>query len=430
MLIAYLLLSTAAGLAIGYLIANRATQRHMQKCAELQSQLSSSEARLQAAQQQAEAQKEQHAQTLKSQQYAFEQSILRERETAEKMLNEAKASYRESLDAMKAKFAQMAGEALKERANELKQTNEESIAHLVTPVREDLQKMQQSVNQAREQAAAQKASMDKTIEGLLRHTQEVERNAANLAQALQSNGKMQGDWGEQLLAGILENSGLRPGIEFEVQENVKDEEGTNHRIIIDSKVSLTAYLNYAGAQNREQVEQAQKDNLRSIRAHIDELAKKQYDKLVPGALSQVLMFIPNEGSYILALRTDPQIGQYAYKKGIILINPTNLMLALQMIFNLWQTERQNKNTEKVTRQAADLYDKFATFVEKFDKIRGSIVSLQANTEDAYKSLTTGTGNIVRRLEGLKQMGITPKKQLSEELTEAAQDGAHLPSEEQ
>ena len=106
------------------------------------------------------------------------------------------------------------------------------------------------------------------------------------------------------------------------------------------------------------------------------------------------------------------------------------MLALQMIFNLWQTERQNKNTEKVTRQAADLYDKFATFVEKFDKIRGSIVSLQANTEDAYKSLTTGTGNIVRRLEGLRQMGITPKKQLSEELTEAAQDGAHLPSEEQ
>jgi DNA recombination protein RmuC len=358
------------------------------------------------------------------------------------MLNEAKASYRESLDAMKAKFAQMAEEALKERANELKQTNEESIAHLVTPVREDLQKMQQSVNQAREQAAAQKASMDKTIEGLLRHTQEVERNAANLAQALQSNGKMQGDWGEQLLAGILENSGLRPGIEFEVQENVKDEEGTSHRpdvivncpgkrrIIIDSKVSLTAYLNYAGAQNREQVEQAQKDNLRSIRAHIDELAKKQYDKLVPGALSQVLMFIPNEGSYILALRTDPQIGQYAYKKGIILINPTNLMLALQMIFNLWQTERQNKNTEKVTRQAADLYDKFATFVEKFDKIRGSIVSLQANTEDAYKSLTTGTGNIVRRLEGLRQMGITPKKQLSEELTEAAQDSAHLPSEEQ
>lgn len=135
MLIAYLLLSTAAGLAIGYLIANRATQRHMQKCAELQSQLSSSEARLQAAQQQVEAQKEQHAQTLKAQHDAFGQSILRERETAEKMLQEAKSSYRESLEAMKAKFAQMAGEALKERANELKQTNEESIAHLVTPVR-------------------------------------------------------------------------------------------------------------------------------------------------------------------------------------------------------------------------------------------------------------------------------------------------------
>ena len=140
------------------------------------------------------------------------------------------------------------------------------------------------------------------------------------------------------------------------------------------------------------------------------------------------MFIPNEGSYILALRTDPQIGQYAYKKGIILINPTNLMLALQMIYNLWQTERQNRNTEKVTRQAADLYDKFATFVEKFDKIRTSITTLQHNTDDAYKSLATGTGNIVRRLEGLRQMGITPKKQLDGELTETALDGTENPGQ--
>ncbi len=435
MLIAYLLLSTAAGLAIGYLIANRATQRHMQKCAELQSQLSSSEARLQAAQQQAEAQKEQHAQTLKAQHDAFGQSILRERETAEKMLNEAKASYRESLDAMKAKFAQMAEEALKERANELKQTNEESIAHLVTPVREDLQKMQQSVNQAREQAAAQKASMDKTIEGLLRHTQEVERNAANLAQALQSNGKMQGDWGEQLLASILENSGLREGQEFEVQKNVKDKDGNNfrmdvvvncpgkRRIIIDSKVSLTAYLNYAAAQTKEEVETAQKENLRSVRSHIDELARKQYDKMVPGALNQVLMFIPNEGSYILALRTDPQIGQYAYKKGIILINPTNLMLALQMIFNLWQTERQNKNTENITRHATDLYDKFVTFIEKFEKIKSGIMALQNATDEAHKTLNTGKGNIVRQLEGLKQMGITPKKQIAEGYLDPSHDEA-------
>lgn len=440
MSIAYLLLSAIAGLAIGYLIANRATQRQVQKCAELQTKISLQEAQLQTSQQQYETLQASHAQALKTQSDTFAQTIERERETAQNLLKEAKASYQESLEAMKTRFGQMAEETLKARALELKQTNEESIAHLVKPVRDDLQKMQMSVNQAREQAVAQQATMDKTIEGLLKHTQEVERNAANLAQALQSNGKMQGDWGEQLLASILENSGLRQGYEFEIQENVKDEEGNNHRpdvivecpgkrrIIIDSKVSLTAYLNYTAAQSKEQVEQAQKDNLRSIRNHIDELARKQYDKLIPGALNQVLMFIPNEGSYILALRTDPQIGQYAYKKGIIIINPTNLMLALQMIFNLWQTEKQNKNTERVTRQAADLYDKFATFIEKFEKIRACISSLQTHTDDAYKSLTTGSGNIVRRLEGLRQMGITPKKQLGQELTEASSEGESLQAE--
>lgn len=440
MLIAYLLLSAAAGLAIGYLIASRTTQRHISKCTELQTQASLLEARLQDARQQSDALRKAHSDAMKAQKATYEQAVQRERDAAEKLLHEAKESYRESLEAMKAKFGQIAEDALKTRAQELKQTNEESIAHLVKPVRDDLQKMQQTVDQARQQAAAQKASMDKTIEGLLRQTQEVERNAASLAQALQSNGKMQGDWGEQLLAGILEDSGLRPGIEFEMQENVRDEQGANHRpdvivncpgkrrIVIDSKVSLSAFLSYSAAQTREQAEQAQKDNLRSVRAHIDELAKKQYDKLVPGALNQVLMFIPNEGSYILALRTDPQIGQYAYKKGIILINPTNLMLALQMIYNLWQTERQNRNTEKVTRQAADLYDKFATFVEKFDKIRTSITTLQHNTDDAYKSLATGTGNIVRRLEGLRQMGITPKKQLDGELTETALDGTENPGQ--
>ncbi len=431
MTILYITAVLLIGALAGYLVAQRATRREALQNAELRTQNAALETRLQAAEQQHEALRETHRQTLEEREAAYAQAIQRERESAQTLLQEAKASYHESLEAMKARFSQMAEEAMKARAQELKQANEEHIGHLVRPVREELHKMQQSVNEAREHASARHASMDKTIEGLLQHTLEVEKNAASLAQALQSNGKMQGDWGEQLLAGILEDSGLRPGIEFEAQGNLKDEEGNNlrpdiivncpgdRRIVIDSKVSLTAYLNYVSAQTREQVEQAQRENLRSVRAHIDELARKQYDKLVPGALSQVLMFIPNEGSYILALRTDPQLGQYAYKKGIILINPTNLMLALQMIFNLWQTERQNRNTEKVTRQAADLYDKFATFVEKFEKIRAGITSLQNNTEDAYKSLSSGTGNIVRRLEGLRQMGITPKKQLDRELTDTA-----------
>ena len=428
MTIAYIVLSAVVGLAVGYLVANRNTRSLIQRCAELQT-------RLQAAEKENEARQAACDKALKLQSEHLDQAIRRERQSADILLQEAKASYRDSLEAMKTQFARMAEEAMKARAEELKQTNAESIAHLVKPVREDLSRMQQSVTEAREQSVAQQASLDKTIEGLLKHTQEVERNAASLAQALQSNGKMQGDWGEQLLASILENSGLREGQEFEVQKNVKDKDGNNfrmdvvvncpgkRRIIIDSKVSLTAYLNYAAAQTKEEVETAQKENLRSVRSHIDELARKQYDKMVPGALNQVLMFIPNEGSYILALRTDPQIGQYAYKKGIILINPTNLMLALQMIFNLWQTERQNKNTENITRHATDLYDKFVTFIEKFEKIKSGIMALQNATDEAHKTLNTGKGNIVRQLEGLKQMGITPKKQIAEGYLDPSHDEA-------
>ena len=428
MTIAYIVLSAVVGLAVGYLVANRNTRSLIQRCAELQT-------RLQAAEKENEARQAACDKALKLQSEHLDQAIRRERQSADILLQEAKASYRDSLEAMKTQFARMAEEAMKARAEELKQTNAESIAHLVKPVREELSRMLQSVTDAREQSVAQQASLDKTIEGLLKHTQEVERNAASLAQALQSNGKMQGDWGEQLLASILENSGLREGQEFEVQKNVKDKDGNNfrmdvvvncpgkRRIIIDSKVSLTAYLNYAAAQTKEEVETAQKENLRSVRSHIDELARKQYDKMVPGALNQVLMFIPNEGSYILALRTDPQIGQYAYKKGIILINPTNLMLALQMIFNLWQTERQNKNTENITRHATDLYDKFVTFIEKFEKIKSGIMALQNATDEAHKTLNTGKGNIVRQLEGLKQMGITPKKQIAEGYLDPSHDEA-------
>lgn len=433
MLIPYLIIALLIGFAIGYVLMQRSLKRQTQENTQLQTRCAALETELQNTGQQAEAQRQAYRQTLEEREAHFTKALQRERESAQELLTETKKSHQEALAAMKAQFSQMAEETLKARTQELKTANEEHIGHLVSPVRSELQKMQQCLNEARENAAARHASMDKTIEGLLLHTREVERNAAQLTQALQSNGKMQGDWGEQLLASILEESGLRPGLEFEVQSNVKDAEGNNLRpdvivncpgnrhIVIDSKVSLTAYLNYTSAQTPEETEHAQKENLRSVRSHIDELARKQYDKLVPGALSQVLMFIPNEGSYILALRTDPQLGQYAYKKGIILINPTNLMLALQMIFNLWQTERQNRNTEKITRQAADLYDKFATFVEKFEKIRSSISSLQNSSEDAYKSLYTGSGNIVRRLEGLRKMGITPKKQLAQTLAEEALD---------
>ena len=352
-----------------------------------------------------------------------------EAQAAKELQARTEASCKEAMAQMEHRFVSLSEEVLRKRQDELDKANRETLTAMVRPVREDLQKMQQSMVDARMSSASQHATLDKTIESLSLFAHDMAQKTADLTRALQAGGKMQGDWGEQLLASILEGSGLRPGEEFETQASVKDNEGNNLRpdvivhcpggrnIIIDSKVSLTAYLNYNAAHTPEEAEAAKKDNLRSIRTHIDELARKHYDQLVTGALPQVLMFIPNEGSYILALRTDPQIGQYAYRKHIILINPTNLMLSLQMIYNLWQTERQNKNTERVMKQAAELYDKFAVFCEKFNRIRQDIDGLRTHADDALNTLSAGRGNIVRRLESLKQLGVTPKKQIDENLTD-------------
>lgn len=352
-----------------------------------------------------------------------------EAQAAKELQARTEASCKEAMAQMEHRFVSLSEEVLRKRQDELDKANREALTAMVRPVREDLQKMQQSMVDARMSSASQHATLDKTIESLSLFAHDMAQKTADLTRALQAGGKMQGDWGEQLLASILEGSGLRPGEEFETQASVKDNEGNNLRpdvivhcpggrnIIIDSKVSLTAYLNYNAAHTPEEAEAAKKDNLRSIRTHIDELERKHYDQLVAGALPQVLMFIPNEGSYILALRTDPQIGQYAYRKHIILINPTNLMLSLQMIYNLWQTERQNKNTERVMKQAAELYDKFAVFCEKFNRIRQDIDGLRTHADDALNTLSAGRGNIVRRLESLKQLGVTPKKQIDENLTD-------------
>ena len=352
-----------------------------------------------------------------------------EAQAAKELQARTEASCKEAMAQMEHRFVSLSEEVLRKRQDELDKANRETLTAMVRPVREDLQKMQQSMVDARMSSASQHATLDKTIESLSLFAHDMAQKTADLTRALQAGGKMQGDWGEQLLASILEGSGLRPGEEFETHASVKDNEGNSLRpdvivhcpggrnIIIDSKVSLTAYLNYNAAHTPEEAEAAKKDNLRSIRTHIDELERKHYDQLVAGALPQVLMFIPNEGSYILALRTDPQIGQYAYRKHIILINPTNLMLSLQMIYNLWQTERQNKNTERVMKQAAELYDKFAVFCEKFNRIRQDIAGLRTHADDALNTLSAGRGNIVRRLESLKQLGVTPKKQIDENLTD-------------
>ena len=225
-----------------------------------------------------------------------------------------------------------------------------------------------------------------------------------------------------------------------VQENVKDGKRDlrpdvivccpgGKKIIIDSKVSLTAYVDYLAAETKEEAERHAKANKESIKKHIDELAAKGYSDIVANSMSHILMFVPNEGSYILALRSDPLIAQYAYRKGILLINPTNLMISLQLIYNMWQNERQTKNIEKVIKEGEALYEKFVGFYENWSKIKDQLSGVMALYDKADKQLCDGKGNIVRRLENLKKLGIMPKKNIPGELLERSLPDAPFEDEQ-
>ncbi len=329
-------------------------------------------------------------------------------------------------------FKAIATEILDENQRRLGNNNETQLNLWLKPLSEQLAGLNKNIADSRTNAATQKAEVEHHLKLLLERTQTLGSEAAALTRALRDCGKVQGDWGEQLLESILQNSGLRKDYEYRTQHTTKATDGKLLRpdveilcpdgkvIIIDSKTSLTAYTRYIAASTEAERNSAAKENALSIKQHIDELAAKHYERHVPQALDYVLMFIPNEGSYILALQTDKQLADYAFRKGIVLINPTNLMLTLRLIYNLWQSERQNKNIEEVARQSALLYDKFVTYVETFQTVGRNLDSAQQSYTRALRQLHEGPGNIVRRLENLKTLGITPAKQIPNDLVEEAE----------
>lgn len=367
-------------------------------------------------------------------------AIESEKENSAQMVKQIKELNDYALENIKAQLAHITEENLKLRGEELKNSNVEQLGHILAPLREQMRKMEESVRNVDISSAQHKVSIEKSIENLATQAVAVGKHADELARALKNNSKVQGDWGEQILESILESSGLRKGYEYVVQENVKDGKRdlrpdvivccpSGKKIIIDSKVSLTAYVDYLAAETKEEAERHAKANKESIKKHIDELAAKGYSDIVANSMSHILMFVPNEGSYILALRSDPQIAQYAYRKGILLINPTNLMISLQLIYNMWQNERQTKNIEKVIKEGEALYEKFVGFYENWSKIKDQLSGVMALYDKADKQLCDGNGNIVRRLENLKKLGIMPKKNIPGELLERSLPDAPFEDEQ-
>ena len=368
-----------------------------------------------------------------------------ERLFAEKLRAESDQQWAQKLENLKQEMHRMtieqqrvAAEQLAAKQSALQENNRLQMDELLKPIKEQFADFKKSVEESKTQNEVNKKELQSTFEATMKlfqqeqqqavtslkeQTSKIGSDAANLTKALKGDSKMQGDWGEMVLETILENSGLRKDEEFFIQENTKDENGKNFRpdvivrfpegrsVVIDSKVSLTAYTDALAAETDEERDRLMKSHAQSVRKHIDELAEKDYSKLVEDAIGFVLMFIPNETSYIAAMKQQPDLSRYAYQKKIIIISPSNLLMALQLAYNLWQYDRQNKNVEKIVKTAADLYDKVVGFEDTFTSIGELLSRLSGTYDKARKQLYDGAGNVMRRVESLKNLGVTPKKQI-------------------
>lgn len=432
------LAALAAGVLIGVAYGKKGQRRIQETLAET---------KLEAARKQTllEAQQAQHNKELEMREQHYASLANAEREKAAEQLEAVRAGFeterkawketneqtkrseedmRVRTELLKKEFQILANQILEDKSTSLKATNKEQLDAVLAPLKENIDKLGKSVQENRMASIRHKESFEYAIKGLMEKTEKIGNDAVNLAKALKANPKVQGDWGEMILERMLEESGLRKGEEYFIQENCVTEDGRNVRpdvivrfpekrsVIIDSKVSLTAYVHYTEADEPADREAALASHLASVRNHVDELAAKDYSKAVDGAIGYVLMFVPNEGSYIVAVERDKELLNYAYKRHIIVIGPSNLMMALQLAYNLWQSERQSRNVEEIIKRGNLLYEKFVTFVNTFEKIGDRLEDVRKQYDAALGTLARGNGNLIAGMGKMKQLGLNPKKEIS------------------
>ena len=333
---------------------------------------------------------------------------------------------------MNNEFKVLANEILQEKSKSFSEMNHERLAEILNPLKERLEGFKKTVEETYNNEARERFSLKEQIKELVERSESIGAEAKQLTHALRGDSKIQGDWGEMILESILEKSGLEKDREYFVQETLRDEEGhtiqgsdgrkmrpdviirypggENHQMVIDSKVSLTAYVNYVNAEDADEARLALKQHLVSVRKHIDELAGKSYQDYV-GTGDHVMMFIPNEAAYLAAMQADHALWQYAYEKKVLLLSPTNLIAALKLVADLWQRDKQTRNAIDIAEEGGKLYDKFAGFVDDMEKIGKSLNTTAMAYTDAMKKLKTGNGNLIGRVEKLKVMGVKAKKNL-------------------
>ncbi len=336
---------------------------------------------------------------------------------------EEKIQYIEqSKNDMAIKFRDISNEILRMQSTQINEVQKNNLNALLTPFREQLQSFKEEVSKANTENIKNKSSFDEQFKSLLQLNQALSNDAQNLTNALRGSKKMQGDWGEVELNRILEISGLQRNIDFFTQENFKNEENQNMRpdvvvrlpnnrsVIVDSKVSMNDYINYVNSEDENQKAQYLQKHIQCIKAHIDELSAKEYQKLLKEeSLDYVVIFIPIESAFAAAIKEDSTLYDYAYKKNIALTTPSSLLPILRTVENLWQIENRNKYVQKIAEVGGYLYDKLANFVDDMQKIDKSLTGARQTYEQAISKLANGKGNALSLATRLKEYGAKANK---------------------
>lgn len=337
---------------------------------------------------------------------------------------------------LKQQFEQLANQLFEVKTAKVDQQNRQSLEGLLSPLKEQLEGFKKQVNDSFNHEAKERHTLVHELKNLQRLNEQMAQEALNLTQALKGDNKQQGNWGEVVLARVLTESGLREGHEYHTQVSLQNEAGKRYQpdvivnlphdkqVVIDSKMALVAYERYFHAQTESERARALSEHLLALRAHIKGLGQKDYHQLKGlQSLDYVLMFIPVEPAFQVAIQADPSLVKEAMEQNILLVSPTTLLVALRTIDNLWRNDRQNQNAKLIAERASKLYDKLRLFMEDMEGLGGALDRANQNYQGAMNKLATGRGNALRQAESFKQLGVEIKRSINSEWVEQAQNEA-------
>ena len=331
-------------------------------------------------------------------------------------------------------FEKLANQFLEEKSQKLNQQNKSELGEILEPLRNKLKEFEQKITETYQNEARERFSLEKEIRNLVELNHQLSTEAQNLTQALKGQVKTQGNWGEMVLESILEKSGLVKNREYFAQKSYRDAQGRlfqpdivvaypqNRYVVIDSKVSLVAFERYSSAETKTDQDKALADHIFSIKQHISQLSQKNYQNLpFLNSLDFVMMFIPIEPAYLLAVQNEPNLWHIAYEKRILLISPTHLITALKMVAVLWRQELQNKNALEIAQKSGALYDKIVMVVQDLTQMGKKLEDAQNEYREGMAKLYTGKGNLLRRAEELRELGAKNTKMFPSSLTERIEE---------